>query len=116
MESRKNLVIEVVLFDEREQFREDAHPLPGTFHREGSEGVVVVVNAQADLLQVVGAIDAAGRFAHLLHRRQQQADQHGDDGDDHQQLDQRKAAAAPGTALHKDLRKKYDDSPNTRIK
>ena len=32
--------------------------------------VVVVVSGQADLLEVVGALHAAGRFAHLLHRRQ----------------------------------------------
>ena len=33
---------------------------------------------------------ARGRFAHFLHRRQQQADQDGDDGDHHEQFDQRK--------------------------
>src|SRR5262249_14172510 len=33
------------------------------------------------------------RSAHLLHRREQQPDQHGDDGDDHQQFNQREGAA-----------------------
>ena len=51
-------------------------------------GVVVV--GQRDLLQVVAALHAGGRLANLLHGRQQQADQDRDDGDDHQQLDQRK--------------------------
>ena len=51
--------------------------------------VVVVVDRQADLLEVVGALDAAGRLAGRLHGRQEQGDQHGDDRDDHQQLDQR---------------------------
>ncbi len=47
---------------------------------------------QADLLEVVGALDAPRRLACLLHRRQQQANQHADDGDDYQQFDQREAA------------------------
>src|SRR5205807_129756 len=54
-------------------------------------GVVEAVHGQAHLLEVVGALDACGRLAHLLHRRQEQADQHGDDGNDNKQLDQRKA-------------------------
>ena len=54
--------------------------------------VVIAVGGQADLLEVVGALDPAGGLADLLHRRQQQADQDGDDGDDDQQLDQREAA------------------------
>ena len=56
--------------------------------------VVVVVQGQADLLEVVGALDAGGGLADLLHGGQQQADQDGDDGDDDQQLDQREAGAA----------------------
>ena len=53
------------------------------------------MDGQADLLEVVGALDAGGGRTHLLDGGQQQADQHGDDSDDDQQLDQRKAAAAP---------------------
>ena len=58
--------------------------------------VVVVVQGQAELLEVVGAVHAAGGLADLLHRRQQQADQDGDDRDHHQQLDQREAAPPGG--------------------
>jgi hypothetical protein len=49
------------------------------------------VDGQADLLEVVGALHAVGRLAHLLHGGQEQADQDGDDGNHHQQLDQGKS-------------------------
>ena len=51
-------------------------------------GALVVVQSQADLLQVVGALGAAGGLAGRLHGGKQQRDQDGDDGDHHQQLDQ----------------------------
>ena len=54
---------------------------------------VVVVQCQADLLQVVRALHASGRFADLLHGGKQQADQDRDDGDDHEQFDEREARA-----------------------
>ena len=49
----------------------------------------MVVAGQADLLEIVGALRAAGGLAHVLHGRQEQADQDGDDGDHHQQFDER---------------------------
>ena len=58
------------------------------------------MHSQADLLEVVDALDAAGRLAGRLHGGQQQGDQHGDDGDDDQQLDQRETGSA-ATALHR---------------
>src|SRR5262249_55535342 len=60
---------------------------------KGAQGVVIVVQGQANLLEVVRAAHPRGGLADLLDGRQQQADQDADDGDDHQQLDQRKAAA-----------------------
>ena len=51
----------------------------------------VGVQADADLLHVVAALDAGRGAADLLHGGQQQADKNRDDGDDHQQLDQREA-------------------------
>src|SRR5262249_29988960 len=54
---------------------------------------VAVVGGEADLLEVVLALQAGGGLADLLHRRQEQADEDGDDGYHHQQLDQREAAA-----------------------
>ena len=44
---------------------------------------------QADLLEVVLALQLSGGLARRLHRRQQQRDQNADDGDHHQEFDQR---------------------------
>src|SRR5262249_20798719 len=64
--------------------------------RELEVDVVVVVEGQRQLLEVVGALHPCGSLADLLHRGEQQANQDGNDGDHHQQLDQREAAhAAP---------------------
>src|SRR5262249_18700978 len=56
---------------------------------QGAQRVVVVVAGQGELLEVVGTTHAGGGLAHLLHRRQQQPDEDGNDGDDDQELDQR---------------------------
>jgi len=58
------------------------------------------VQGQAELLQVVDALGATGRLAGRLHGRQEQGDQHADDGDDHQQLDQRETASNLPHSLH----------------
>jgi hypothetical protein len=58
-------------------------------------GIVMIVQGEADLPEIVGASQPARRFAHALHGRHQQAHQDRDDGDDHQQLDERKAGARP---------------------
>src|SRR5205809_133416 len=55
--------------------------------------VVVVVNGDADLLEVVRAGHAVGGFPHLLHGGEQQSYEDANDRNDHQQLDQRKARA-----------------------
>jgi len=55
------------------------------------------VGGQRDLLEVVGALDAGGGLAHLLDGGQQEADEDGDDGDHHQQLDQREAGLSQRT-------------------
>jgi hypothetical protein len=54
---------------------------------------VVIQEGESDLLQMVHALRSAGRFPSRLHGRQQQYDQHRDDGDDHQQLYQRETAS-----------------------
>jgi len=51
------------------------------------------VAGDGELLEVVAALRPCGGFAHLLDGGQQEADEHGDDGDDHQQLDQRERHA-----------------------
>ena len=43
---------------------------------------LIVVQGQANLLEVIGALHASGRLASGLHRGQQEGDQHGDDRDD----------------------------------
>ena len=53
--------------------------------------VVVIMHGEAKLLQVVGALHAVGGFPDLLHRRQQQTDQNGNDGDHDEQLNEREA-------------------------
>ena len=87
---------QIILLDVRQDERG-----PAAAHRGGragaaaagevAEGAVVVVEGEADLLEVVGALQARGRIADLLDGGQQQADQDGDDGDHHQQFDQREA-------------------------
>ena len=42
---------------------------------------MVVVEGEAQLLEVVFALGPAGRLTDLLHGRQEQADQDGDNGD-----------------------------------
>ena len=61
------------------------------------DGTLVVVKGDAELLQVVLALGAGGGLADLLHGRQEQADQDGDDRNDYQQFDQRERATAPRT-------------------
>ena len=53
-----------------------------------------VERRQADLAHVVGALGALGGCACALHGGQQQARQHGDNGDYHQEFDQREPHAA----------------------
>ncbi len=51
---------------------------------------MVIVNRQADLLEIVLALRPAGRFAGLLDSGQQQGNQHGNNGDDDEQFDEGK--------------------------
>ena len=104
-------VEDVVLLEVRQSQRDPAHPVvaelvtPAAVRRAGHArhgpqgthpvGALVVGEGQAELLQVVGALNPAGGLARRLHGGQQQRDQHGDDGDDHQQLDQRETSRTP---------------------
>lgn len=51
-----------------------------------------VLERETDLLEVVRALSAASRFSCSLYCGEQQRDQDADDGDDHEQLDEREAA------------------------
>jgi hypothetical protein len=44
------------------------------------------MEGQAHLMQIVLAFEPVGRFANLLHGRQQQTNQDADDGNDYQKL------------------------------
>jgi hypothetical protein len=50
---------------------------------------MVVVQGEPQLFEVIGTLDSRPGGTHLLHRRQEQADQDRDDGDHYQQFDQR---------------------------
>ncbi len=76
--------------------------------RESAVRVFKVVQGQADVLQIAAALNAVGGLAYLLHRRQQDADEHSDDGEHHQQLDQREGAAAPTADLYLNLGHRSD--------
>jgi hypothetical protein len=47
------------------------------------------MSRNADLLEIVGALDARGGGANLLDGRQQEPNQNGDDGNDDKKLDER---------------------------
>src|SRR5262249_55210397 len=87
--------VQILLFHERQ---EDSPPPPTGVEagglvgrREGAAEVATAVQGQAELLEVVGTFQAGCPPPGLLHRRQQEADQDGNDGDDDEQLDQREA-------------------------
>ena len=52
---------------------------------------VIIMQGQTELFEVISALYPAGRFSGLLHRRQQQSNQRGNDRNDDQKLDQREA-------------------------
>src|SRR5207249_2276497 len=99
--------------------RQDQHGpgTPATTVRPNPRGehvvaVVVIVHGQTELLEVVLAAHAVGRLAHALHRRQQQTDEHGNDGDDHQELDE---GETPARSLHDTLPSSTQTRRNTPI-
>ncbi len=57
-------------------------------HRENVVGCVVIVERDADLFEIVGALNSPRCFPRDLHRGQEQRDQNRDDRDDDEQFDQ----------------------------
>jgi hypothetical protein len=55
--------------------------------------IVEVVQREKELFLIALTLRSAGGFAGGLHSRQQQSDQDSDDGNDHQELDEREARA-----------------------
>src|SRR5262249_47307751 len=66
-------------------------PLGG---RQGQVGAMELVTGQGNLLEVVQRLRAGRGATDHLDGRYQQADQDGDDGDDHEQFDESNPAAA----------------------
>lgn len=62
--------------------------------RQEEIGVMKILRGQANLLEIVRALHAAGSLARGLHCGQQQRDQDADDGDDDEELDEGKATLA----------------------
>src|SRR5262249_19160102 len=105
--SEVNLLVEVVLLDPRQQEGSPAPTRPDievrrdvgvgvaidVTGRKTAVGVVIAVESQADLMEVVAAPHAAGSLADLLHGRQQQTHEGADDGNHHQQLNQREGVS-----------------------
>jgi hypothetical protein len=52
----------------------------------------MIVQRDTNLLQIIAAAGSPGRFAGGLHRGQEKGHEHADDGDDNEQLDERKTA------------------------
>jgi hypothetical protein len=57
---------------------------------------VVVVRSQSNLLEIVAALNPSGGLSDLLDGWQEQADEDANDGNHHQQLDQREATRTSG--------------------
>jgi hypothetical protein len=90
-------VAQVVLLQVRQEVRvrrEDGRRRCPATGREATERRVVVVEGQPHLLEVVLAREPRSGGPHLLNGRQQQADQHPDDGDGDHKFDQGEPAAA----------------------
>jgi len=103
------LLVQVSLFHERQDGHHPAElPLARHVRRTDRCGrklpvhFVVVVQPQADVLEVVVALRTPCGLARRLRGRQQQGDQNADDGDDHQQFQQAEPApfAGPDQRAH----------------
>jgi hypothetical protein len=57
------------------------------------------VKSDAQLLEIVSALGASGRFPGRLYGGQEQGDQDGDDRDDHEQFDEREAIPEAGRRI-----------------
>src|SRR5262249_48628644 len=75
-------------------------------------GIGAVVDGEADLLDVVGALHASRRLADFLNGGGQEAEENGNDGNHDQQFDEREAGTGEPTASqrsHGNLQNKGQD-------
>lgn len=102
-QAKVDAVVQILLLNVRqsghdpgEVFREAGRDLPSAIVVERHRLVVfvgVVVDRQADLLEVVVAARPTSRFTRGLHGGQQQGDEHADDRDNDKQLHEREATS-----------------------
>jgi hypothetical protein len=85
-------VEERLLLDLRQDHRAPERLASIESRREGRMRVVIVVHGDPEVFQVIAAGKAAGGFAGLLDGRQQQGEQHADQGDHDEELDQRETS------------------------
>src|SRR5579875_51521 len=71
---------------------------PETGRQLAIVGPCTVLYGKAELLEVILTLHAVSSFTDFLHRWQEQTNQDGNDGDDHQQLDQCKSTAPQGNS------------------
>lgn len=60
---------------------------------------LVVLRGEGQLLEVARALDASCRLAGLLDRREKEGDEDTDNGDHHQEFDERERPGSRGEAL-----------------
>ena len=88
---------DIVLFDLRENVGgPSGSDADLRAHREAAVGAFEAVQRETDLLEIVLAGAAGGGFAHLLHGRQEQADEHRDNRDHDEQFNERKRGSRRG--------------------
>src|SRR5262249_14476798 len=72
-----------------------ARPFAPSPRGEAAVDVVVSVQGEAELFEVVWALEAFGGFPDFLHRRQKETNQDRNDGDHDQELNQGKRPPRP---------------------
>ena len=89
-------VVERLLLHERKDPDGPGGVLVRSRIRQRAVRLMVSVKRQPQLLEIVRAVDAPAALSRRLHRREQQGDEYGDDGNHHQQLHERNPVGATG--------------------
>ncbi len=98
LEKRKNADDPALAVGSRR--RVSAFPAIRNTDRERTGRIVVVMNREAQLFHLIGALRAAGRVPRCLHGRKQQAHENPDDRDHDQEFDKRKRRVPPAVAAN----------------
>src|SRR5262249_13328821 len=92
------LIVLVAGFQKREKLhdrRRVARWLPSRWKH--LVGGLIVMQRETELLQIIQALRPRRCLAHLLHRRYEEGDQDGNNGNDYDQLDERKSLTFHGS-------------------